>query len=122
MLNFNADKMNQVIQTAFDKATGNRRWQVAITRAKVELENNVMLHWTGESLLIQSSTSSEVYNANGVCQCEAFKRNQPCWHRATARIYENYLANEMFDELESKETERKARQAHNSRMFSYFYE
>jgi hypothetical protein len=88
MMNLDANKIETVIQEAFDK-TNNRRWQVAIAKAKVEIESNPYMHFDGHALLILSS-SGEIYSANGICQCKAFKNHQPCWHRAAARLIERY--------------------------------
>jgi hypothetical protein len=65
-----------------------KRWINAITKAVVELENNPYCSFDTEthSLLICSSKSGATYEANGTCQCEAFKQGQPCFHRAAARI------------------------------------
>ncbi len=88
MLDLRQDRMQQVIQEAFDK-TSNLRWQMAITKAKSELESNPYMHYDGHALLILSP-SGEVYSANGVCQCAAFIKGQPCWHRAAARLVVRY--------------------------------
>jgi hypothetical protein len=85
MLNVNADRMQQVIQEAFDKVTGSRRWQTAIVKAEQQIESNPYLHVAGDALLILSP-SNEIYRANGTCQCKAFTLGQPCWHRAAARL------------------------------------
>ncbi|MGH9903470.1 MAG: hypothetical protein ACRD68_16810 [Pyrinomonadaceae bacterium] len=90
MQNINEEKMNQVIQEAFDKAEGSRRWQTAIAKAKGQLESNPYLHQDGDALLILSP-SGEIYRANGTCQCKAHTHGQqPCWHRAAARIVKRY--------------------------------
>lgn len=88
-MNLNSDKLAQVIQTAFDKATGSHRWETAIVKAKQQLESNPFLHFDGDALLILSP-SSEIYRANGECQCRANRQGQPCWHRAAARIVARY--------------------------------
>lgn len=89
MMNINTGRMQQVVQDAFDKVAGNRRWEVAITKASIELERNPFMHWNGHALLVLSS-SNEIYEANGTCQCKAFAHGQPCWHRAAARLVERY--------------------------------
>jgi hypothetical protein len=80
--------MQMVTEEAFNK-TSNLRWQMAITKAKVELEANPYMHHDGHALLILSP-SGEIYSANGACQCRAFNHGQPCWHRAAARLVERY--------------------------------
>ncbi len=89
MMNINHKTMEQVIQEAFDKATGSKRWQTAIAKAKQQLESNPFLHFDGDALLILSD-SNEIYRANGTCQCKAFQKHQPCWHRAAARLVTRY--------------------------------
>lgn len=89
MLNLDQDRMQQVTQDAFNRVSGNRRWETAIAKAKAELESNPYMHFDGQSLLILSP-SGEIYTANGSCQCKAFQRNQPCWHRAAARLVRRY--------------------------------
>jgi hypothetical protein len=81
--------MAVVVQEAFDKVTGNRRWETAIVKAKQQLESNPYIHFDGHALLILSP-SNEIYSANGTCQCKAFTLGQPCWHRAAARLVERY--------------------------------
>lgn len=88
-MNIDQDRMQQVIQDAFNKASGHRRWEMAIAKAKQQLESNPFLHWTGHALLVLSP-SNEIYEASGTCQCKAFMSHQPCWHRAAARLVERY--------------------------------
>ena len=89
MMNLDETKMQQVAQAAFNKAQGSRRWQHAIVRAKVELEANPFMHWNGSALVIWSA-SNEIYEANSTCQCKAYTKGQPCWHRAAARLIQRY--------------------------------
>ena len=88
-MNIDQDKMQQVAQKAFNKVSGNRRWETAIVKAKAQLETNPYMHFDGQSLLILSE-SGEIYSANGSCQCRAYMSGQPCWHRAAARLIERY--------------------------------
>ncbi len=89
MLGLNQDRMKQVIQAAFNKASGDRRWEMAIVKAKQQIEDNPFMHYDGHALLILSP-SAEIYSVNGTCQCKAFQNGQPCWHRAAARIVQRY--------------------------------
>jgi hypothetical protein len=89
MMSIDQNRMQEVAQEAFDKATGNRRWEVAIAKAKVQLDTNPYMHFDGRALLILSP-SGEIYTANGTCQCKAYLSGQPCWHRAAARLIERY--------------------------------
>jgi hypothetical protein len=88
MMNLNQAALAAVIQTAFDQ-TSNLRWQMAIAKARRELEDNPYMHFDGGALLILSP-SGEIYSANGSCQCKAYRNGQPCWHRAAARLIERY--------------------------------
>lgn len=89
MMDIDQDRMQRVAQEAFDKVSGNRRWETAIVKAKGQLDSNPYIHFDGQSLLILSP-SGEIYTANGACQCKAFAEGQPCWHRAAARLVRRY--------------------------------
>lgn len=89
MLNIDQSRMQEVILEAFDKVSGLRRWETAITKAKQQIEENPYMHFDGRTLLILSP-SGEIYSANGTCQCKAFSKGQPCWHRAAARLVQRY--------------------------------
>lgn len=88
-MNIDQNKMQQVVQEAFDKVSGSLRWQTAIVRAQQQIEENPYIHFDGCSLLILSP-SGEIYSANGTCQCKAYANGQPCWHRAAARLVKRY--------------------------------
>lgn len=89
MLNIDTNRMAEVVQAAFDKAQGSRRWQSAIVKAKQQIEENPYMHFDGQALLVLSP-SGEIYSSNGVCQCRAYASGQPCWHRAAARLVKRY--------------------------------
>jgi hypothetical protein len=89
MMNLDENKMQRVAQEAFDKVLGNRRWETAIAKAKAQLESNPYIHFDGKALLILSP-SGEIYTANASCQCKAYVKGQPCWHRAAARLVKRY--------------------------------
>jgi SWIM zinc finger len=89
-LNLNEEKMAAVVQGAFDRASGDRRWEIAIVKAKRQLEENPYMSFDGRALLVLSP-SGEIYTANGTCQCRAYRNGQPCWHRAAARLVERYF-------------------------------
>lgn len=89
-MNVDANRMQQVIQQAFDKVS-DVRWQTAIAKAKQQLEGNPYIHFDGHALLILSD-SNEIYSANGTCQCAAYVNgHKPCWHRAAARLVKRYV-------------------------------
>ena len=89
MMNIDQNRMQQVVEEAFNKVSGDRRWETAIVKAAQQLESNPYLHFDGDALLILSP-SNEIYRANGTCSCKAFKNGQPCWHRAAARLVKRY--------------------------------
>ncbi len=89
MMNIDQDRMEEVAQQAFDK-TNSLRWQTAIAKAKRQIEDNPFMHFDGDALLILSD-SNEIYRANGVCQCKAYEKGFPCWHRAAARLVKRYM-------------------------------
>lgn len=88
MLNLSPKRLEETAQEAFDACTGKkfeRRWQTAIVKAKQQLETNPYIHPQANSLLILSD-SMNIYEANGACQCRAYARGLPCWHRAAYRL------------------------------------
>lgn len=94
MLEITNDKLfAEVVEAAKHKTLGEERWVVAIDRAAEEIRTNPMMHWqaASQSMLIQSPTSAEVYEANGHCGCKAAEFKKACWHRAAARLWKRYL-------------------------------
>ena len=94
MLSIDADRFAAVVQQAFDACSNvkdAKRWQVAIVKAKQQLESNPYIHPDDDGLLILSPESLNIYHANGSCQCRAWQRGKfPCWHRAAARLVQRY--------------------------------
>lgn len=91
MLTLDLTLLTQVVNSAKLAAGDDTRWQHAIDRAARELvENPYVEAMDDHTLLIASSTSTNIYSANGICQCEAFKFGRPCWHRAASRLYQRY--------------------------------
>ncbi len=70
-----------------------KRWISAIAKATAEIESNPYMTYDHDShsLLMMSDTSSEIYTANGTCQCKAFENGFPCRHRAAARLVTLYI-------------------------------
>lgn len=75
--------------------TDAKRWIRAIAKAVVEIENNPFITWQPEtkSILILSQKTNEIYTANGVCGCKAYKQptSMPCYHRAICQLVIRYL-------------------------------
>jgi hypothetical protein len=95
----NEKLFNTIVSEAIQNAITNcatealaKRWERAIDRAVTEIQENPFLDYDGTEahLLILSSSSNNIYSANGVCQCKAFDNGFPCWHRAAARIWRLY--------------------------------
>ncbi len=89
MLNVNQERLQQVAQEAINKVSGNRRWETAIVKAKLQIEENPYMSFEAGTLLVLSP-SGEIYSANGACQCKAYRKGFPCWHRAAARLIQRY--------------------------------
>lgn len=90
-MNIDQTKLEQVTQEAFDKVSGNRRWEAAIVRAKQILESNPFVHLQADGTLLMLSDSDEIYEVStGHCLCRAFQQGQPCKHRATRQLLLRY--------------------------------
>jgi hypothetical protein len=90
----NQQKFNATVKEALTKSANFPRWQNAIGKAVAQIElHGEFMTWMPEtkSLLIWSQDSNDIHAANGVCDCEAFKRGFPCWHRAAARLVRLYM-------------------------------
>lgn len=91
MMNLDERRLAGVVDAALLAVKGDKRWTNAILKAKEILVANDFIHFDGARLVVWSS-SGEVYEANGACQCEAFKRQQPCCHRAAYKLMVRYSA------------------------------
>ena len=90
-MNIDQTRLEQVTQEAFDKVSGNRRWEMTIVRAKQQIETNPYLHLQADGTLLMLSDSDEIYEVStGRCSCKAFQQGQPCKHRATRRLLLRY--------------------------------
>lgn len=79
------------------------RWTTAIVKAAAllregTLENLEFKHET--STLTFHSPTEEIYTSNGTCGCPAYIHGQqPCYHRAMARLCKRYFEREQNEEL-----------------------
>jgi hypothetical protein len=89
-MDVDAERLGEVAQAAFDKVAGDRRWEVAIAKARRQIEENPYMHWDGKTLLVLSP-SNVLYVAGRACQCSSYLRGKPCWHRAASRLIERYF-------------------------------
>lgn len=87
MLELSIPVLTRVTDKAMRDAADHPRWLAAIGKAVVQLLSNPYMERDADhgGLLI-GSPSGRVYTSNGVCQCEAYQFNRPCWHRAAARL------------------------------------
>src|SRR5262245_12488408 len=90
MLSLDPTTLAAVVNSARLAAAGDRRWLHAIDRASRELLDNPYVEALDDHTLLIGSESSQVYTANGACQCVAFRSGQPCYHRAMSRLYQRY--------------------------------
>lgn len=112
MLTLNTDILAQVITEAQRNASRHPRWVTAIARAAAELDSNPYIEAMNDHTLLIGSPSGNTYIGNGACQCEAYRRSIPCWHRAAARLYHRYL------ETEARQTARQKATAEMAELFS----
>jgi hypothetical protein len=103
-MELNAIKFNETVEAAKAR-TDNRRWISAIDKAADALLNGKWIVTELFHCVAVTTESGKTYRANGVCQCEAFFQNQPCKHRAAARLLDLYneaVATENASPAESK--------------------
>jgi hypothetical protein len=108
MLTLDPTTLQAIVNSAKLASAKDQRWLNAIDRAATELTENPYIDRQDNHLLIASSTSNQIYEANCTCQCRAFKSGQPCWHRAASRLVQRY------DEAQTRQAQRakiNARQA-----------
>jgi len=75
------------LQEARKQAAEHQAWLNAINKAALYLAAE---QWAfdGETLVIMSATTDDARYlvTTKCCECKAFKRGIPCWHRAAARL------------------------------------
>jgi hypothetical protein len=89
-MDFNKAQFNKVVETAKAKVAGNKRWIAAIDKAADALLSGKWIVTELRDCYLITTESGKTYRANGVCQCEAFSHDQPCKHRAGARLLALY--------------------------------
>jgi hypothetical protein len=95
MISINETKLAAIVESALASVRGNKRWTNAILRAEQVLTSgNPYIHFNGSSLLMLSE-SGEIYEANGVCQCKAYRGGQPCRHRAAYKLFKHYMEDDI---------------------------
>ncbi len=83
----NRTTVGAALQDARRQCGQHLRWLNALNRAALNLEA-CPWQFDGETLRIASATEGGQFHtvdAHG-CQCRAFQRGNPCWHRAARRL------------------------------------
>lgn len=80
----------QVVTKAKSKAASTPHWIAAIDKAAEGLLSGKWVVTELANCVAITTESDRTYFANGSCQCEAFRRGQPCKHRSAARLIELY--------------------------------
>jgi hypothetical protein len=88
-MTFNESKLNAAIETAKEKAAGNKALLNAISKAAIGLRGAWIVTELVGKLAI-TTESGETYFANGVCGCKAFANGMVCKHRVAYRIVALY--------------------------------
>ncbi|MGH9753272.1 MAG: hypothetical protein ACREA2_10855 [Blastocatellia bacterium] len=87
----NITQIKQAAEVAKSRTT-DKRWLAAINKAVAGVESGWWIVTELANCLAITTESGQTYFANGVCQCEAYRRSQACKHRALYRLYQ--IANE----------------------------
>jgi hypothetical protein len=83
-------QFTQVVAEAKSNAASAPRWIAAIDKAADGLLSGKWIVTELANCVAITTESDRTYFANGSCQCEAFRRGQPCKHRSAARLIELY--------------------------------
>lgn len=92
-------RFEEIAISAQQKLKNSRKptsWIKAIEKAIAEIYANPFIAYDTEThtLLMLSLASNRIYVANGTCECKAYEKHKPCYHRAIARLFERYLESE----------------------------
>ena len=100
----NKSRFEQIVSDAIEKVAMTvsndklaQRWINAINKAAAQIEENgEWITWMPDtkSIVIWNQETNNVHSANGVCDCKAFQKGFPCFHRAAARIIRLYMETE----------------------------
>lgn len=89
LMTLNQAQFAAVVKTAKTRTT-DKRWIAAIDNAVAGVVSGWWIVTELHDGILVTTERGETYHANGACQCEAFRRNQPCKHRALARLIDRY--------------------------------
>src|SRR6266540_2754142 len=88
-MQINIEKFNEVAEAAKAK-TSDKRWRAAIEKAQAGVVSGWWIITPLAHCYAITTETGQTYFANGECQCEAYRRNQPCKHRCAARLLDLY--------------------------------
>jgi hypothetical protein len=89
-MTLNQAQFAAVVEDAKAAAANSPRWLQAIDNAVAGVVSGWWIVTELAHSVAITTENGKTYFANGACQCEAFRRNQPCKHRALARLIEHY--------------------------------
>ena len=87
------DILVEVVDKARIDAQSSKAWVHAINTAyDWLLQTDTVEMVDADTVRIPSATVAyRYYQANGSCQCTAYHKGSPCWHRAAARLVKRML-------------------------------
>lgn len=80
----------QVVEAAKAAAPNSPRWLAAIDKAAAGIVSGWWIITELADCVAITTETGRTYFANGVCQCEAYRRSTACKHRALARLIKRY--------------------------------
>ena len=87
---FDSTKFAAIVETAKASAANSPRWLAAIDKAVAGVTSGWWIVTELYNSVVITTETGKTYFVNGHCQCEAYRRNQPCKHIALARLLDRY--------------------------------
>ena len=78
------------VEAAKLAAVSSPRWLAAIDKAVAGVTSGWWIVTELYNSVVITTETGKTYFVNGHCQCEAYRRNQPCKHIALARLLDRY--------------------------------
>jgi hypothetical protein len=88
-MTLNQAQFDAVVEAAKSK-TNDKHWLSAIDNAVAGVISGWWVISELHNCVAITTEQGKTYFAGGRCQCEAYRRNQPCKHRTLARLIERY--------------------------------
>ena len=89
-MTLNQVQLAAVVETAKVAASSSPRWLTAIDKAVAGVTSGWWIVTELYNSVVITTETGKTYFVNGHCQCEAYRRNQPCKHIALARLLDRY--------------------------------